>query len=144
MLLKQLSVFVENKKGRMAHIAKIMGDAGVDIRALSIADTSDFGILRVIVDQPDTAVKVLKEAGLAVTLTDVIAVGMEDKPGSFAHVIRVVADAGIEVEYMYAFVGRTTDMAYMIMRVDHPQAAIEALSQAGIKFMEGQDALNKI
>jgi len=143
-MIKQLSVFVENKKGRMAHIAELMGDAGVDIRALSIADTSDFGILRVIVDRPDLAVKTLREAGMAVTLTDVIAVGMEDKPGSFAKIIRTVADAGIEVEYMYAFIGRTAEKAFMIMRANEPVKAVEILTAAGAEILTGQDALTQI
>jgi len=143
-MIKQLSVFVENKKGRMAHIAELMGDAGVDIRALSIADTSDFGILRVIVDRPDLAVKTLREAGMAVTLTDVIAVGMEDKPGSFAKIIRTVADAGIEVEYMYAFIGRTAEKAFMIMRANEPEKAVEILTAAGAEILTGQDALTQI
>jgi len=89
-------------------------------------------------------VKTLREAGMAVTLTDVIAVGMEDKPGSFAKIIRTVADAGIEVEYMYAFIGRTAEKAFMIMRANEPEKAVEILTAAGAEILTGQDALTQI
>lgn len=144
MLIKQISVFVENKKGRMAHIAELIGNAGVDLRALSIADTSDFGILRVIVDKPELAVATLKDAGIAVTLTDVIGVGMDNAPGSFAKVMRIAADADIQVEYMYAFIGRTVGRAYIIMNAADPQDAISCLRKAGVDVLDGQDALNSI
>ena len=106
MQIQQLSIFVENKSGRLAEITEILGRANVDIRAISVADTSDFGILRLIVDKPQDAVKALKEAGLTVSLTRVIAVGIDHRPGEFAKAMRILADADISVEYMYAFISR--------------------------------------
>jgi hypothetical protein len=111
MFIKQLSVFVENKSGRLAEITAILAKANIDIRALSIADTTDFGILRLVVDRPDEAEKTLREAGLTVTLTDVLAVGIPDKPGGFASAMKVLAAENIGIEYMYAFVARAADRA---------------------------------
>ena len=95
MQIQQLSIFVENKSGRLAEITEILGQAGVDIRAISVADTSDFGILRLIVDKPKEAVEALRAANLTVSLTSVIAVGIDDKPGEFAKAMRVLADGEI-------------------------------------------------
>ncbi|MCL2033442.1 MAG: ACT domain-containing protein [Oscillospiraceae bacterium] len=139
MVIKQLSVFVENKIGRMAEITGIIGDANVDIRALSIADTSDFGILRLIVDKPEEALLALKENKITVSLTDVIAVGIEDKPGAFAKVVKIMSDAGISIEYMYAFISRSDDQAFVIMRVEDPDKGIAALNGQGIKLLCRED-----
>lgn len=135
MLIKQLSVFVENKLGRMAEITGVIGDAGVDIRALSIADTSDFGIMRLIVDKPDVALDALKKAGVTVSLTDVIAVGIEDKPGAFAKAVKIISDAGIGIEYMYAFISRTDSEAFVIMRIEDPDKGAEVMRKNGIKIL---------
>lgn len=139
MIIKQLSVFVENKLGRMAEITGVIGDAGVDVRALSIADTSDFGILRLIVDQPETALEALRSAGITVSLTDVIAVGIEDRPGAFAKAVKIMSDAGIGIEYMYAFISRSDNQAFVIMRVEDPQKGIEAMEAHGIKLLQRED-----
>lgn len=98
MQIQQLSIFVENKSGRLAEITETIGKANVDIRAISVADTSDFGILRLIVDKPKEAVEVLRAAGLTVSLTSVIAIGIDDQPGEFAKAMRVLADGNIGVE----------------------------------------------
>lgn len=135
MQIKQLSVFVENKPGRLAEITETLAGASVDIRAISVADTSDFGILRVIVDKPDEAVKALKENGMTVSLTDVIAVGIEDVPGSFAKAVRVLADAGLTIEYMYAFVSRDKGKAYIIIRADNSEQAAEILTESGVHIL---------
>ena len=135
MQIKQLSVFVENKPGRLAEITEALAKANVDIRAISVADTSDFGILRVIVDKPDDAVKALKEGGMTVSLTNVIAVGIDDKPGSFAKSVRVLADAGLEIEYMYAFVSRDKGKAYIIIRADDGEKAAELLEKSGVQIL---------
>ena len=100
MQIQQLSIFVENKSGRLAEITETIGKANVDIRAISVADTSDFGILRLIVDKPKEAVEALRAAGLTVSLTSVIAIGIDDQPGEFAKAMRVLADGNIGVEYM--------------------------------------------
>ncbi len=136
MLIKQISVFVENKEGRLAEITETIAKAGVDIRALSIADTTDFGILRLIVDKPQETEKVLKEAGFTVSVTNVIAVGIDDVPGGFAKPMRVLANAHIDVEYMYAFISRDTKKAYVILRVNDNDTAIKALEEAGTVLLD--------
>ncbi len=143
MYIKQLSVFVENKHGRLAEITSIIAKAGIDIRALSIADTTDFGILRLVVDRPTEAEKILKDAGLTVSLTDVIAVGIPDRPGGFAETISAVADKEVAVEYMYAFVSRDNDRAYLIMRVADNDKAIAALKSHGCELLSG-DSVYKL
>ena len=138
MYIKQLSVFVENKDGRLAEITTIIANAGIDIRALSIADTTDFGILRLVVDKPYEAEKTLKEAGLTVSLTDVIAIGIPDRPGGFAETITAVANQAVAVEYMYAFISREQDRAYLIMRVADNETAIAALKAQGCDLLDGE------
>ena len=127
MQIQQLSVFVENKPGRLAEITEALAGAGVDIRAISVADTSDFGILRVIVDKPQQAVEALKSHGMTVSLTNVIAVGFDDKPGCFASAVRLLADKGFDMEYMYAFISRDKGKAYVIIRVSQGEKAAETL-----------------
>ena len=143
MYIKQLSVFVENKDGRLAEITTIIANAGIDIRALSIADTTDFGILRLVVDKPYEAERALKEAGLTVSLTDVIAVGIPDRPGGFAETIKAVADKAVGVEYMYAFISRDHDRAYLIMRVADNESALAALRSRGCDILDG-DSVYKL
>ncbi len=135
MYIKQLSVFVENKQGRLAEITSIMGEAGIDIRALSIADTTDFGILRLIVDKPVEAEKILKEAGLTVSLTDVIAVGIPDVTGGIAKTLTVIADKEVGVEYVYEYVARNSDHAYFVMRVADNEKAVAALKAHGCELL---------
>lgn len=136
MLIKQISVFVENKEGRLAEITEKIAAAGVDIRALSIADTTDFGILRLIVDRPEETEKTLREEGFTVSVTNVIAVGIDDVPGGFAKPMRVLADSHIDVEYMYAFISRDTKKAYVILRVNDNETAAKALEKAGIVLLD--------
>lgn len=135
MYIKQLSVFVENKQGRLAEITSIIGEAGIDIRALSIADTTDFGILRLIVDKPAEAEKVLKAAGLTVSLTDVIAVGIPDVTGGIAKTLTAIADKDVGVEYVYEYVARNSDHAYFVMRVADNEKAIAALKAHGCELL---------
>lgn len=143
MYIKQLSVFVENKDGRLAEITSIIASAGVDIRAISIADTTDFGILRLIVNQPEVAVAALKEAGLTVSLTDVIAVGIPDKPGGIAETLAHIADKEVGVEYMYEYVARNSDHAYFVMRVADNEKAISVLQAQGCELLS-QDAVTRL
>ena len=138
MQIQQLSIFVENKSGRLAEITEILGTAGVDIRAISVADTSDFGILRLIVDKPKEAVEALRAANLTVSLTSVIAVGIDDKPGEFAKAMRVLADGEIGVEYMYAFISRDKGKAYVILRVLESDKAVECLKASGISLLDAE------
>ncbi|MDD2417999.1 MAG: ACT domain-containing protein [Oscillospiraceae bacterium] len=138
MLIKQLSIFVENKSGRLAEITAVIAQAGIDIRALSIADTTNFGILRIIVDKPDEAEKALKDAGLTVSLTNVIAIGIPDKPGGFASAMKCLADAGVGIEYMYAFISRDQGRACVILRVGDNDLAIDALKKADVEILTGE------
>lgn len=139
MQIQQLSIFVENKSGRLAEITEILGQAGVDIRAISVADTSDFGILRLIVDKPKEAVEALRAANLTVSLTSVIAVGIDDKPGEFAKAMRILADGEIGVEYMYAFISRDKGKAYVILRVLESDKAVECLKASGISLLNAEE-----
>ena len=135
MFVKQVSVFLENKSGRLAEVSRILGDNSIDIRALSIADTTEYGILRIIVNNPDTAVKVLKEKGLSVKTTEVIAVSVADKPGGLLETLECLKEANIPIEYMYAFIGNIkSGQAIVILRVDDTQKAIKALQEGGIEI----------
>ncbi len=133
MTVKQISVFVENKPGQLAEFTKLLQQNKIDIRALSIADTEDFGILRIIVDDSYKAVCVLKEAGYVCSVTPVLAVEIEDRPGSLVRVLDILGDNGVNLEYSYAFITRKRDSAYMIFRVADNDRAIEVLNQNGIK-----------
>lgn len=139
MQIKQLSVFIENKPGRLAQITETLAAAGVDIRAISVADTSDFGILRLIVDKPNEAVTALKANDMTVSLTDVIAVGIDDKPGSFAKTVRQLSDADLEIEYMYAFISRDKGKAYIIIRADNGEKAAQVLKSGGSNILSSEE-----
>lgn len=131
MTLKQLSVFVENKKGRLASITRKIADNDIDIRVLSLADTKDFGILRLIVSDAEKAKNILNESGVIVKITDVLAVVMTDCPGGAADVLSLMYDNGIEVEYMYACAGKITGQALMILRTSDHARAEKLLSEKG-------------
>lgn len=139
MLLKQLSIFVENKQGRLAEITQVLANHQVDIRALSIADTTDYGILRLIVDRPEEAMKALKEEGMTVSLTSVIAIAINDRPGELAKAVRVLSDHGIDVGYMYAFLNPTADTACVILRVEDNEKAISILQQNHVALMSSEE-----
>jgi hypothetical protein len=139
MKVEQISIFLENKSGRLAEVAGVLAAAGVNIRALSLADTTDFGILRLIVDQNDQAKKALKESGFTVGKTEVIAVEVPDRPGGLAQILRTLDAAAINVEYMYAFVQRSGDNAILIFRFDELDKAIQVLTQGGIRVLKGQE-----
>ncbi len=135
MTINQLSVFIENKRGRLAEITKILKENGVDIRALSIADTKEFGILRLIVNDAQKASDVLKEDGFTVSLTKVVAIGIDDRPGGLAAAMEVLRDNEISVEYMYAFISRSEDTAYVILRVANNEEAVRIFTENGFKVM---------
>ena len=143
MQIKQLSVFVENTQGRLADITAKIAEANIDIRALSLADTTDFGILRLIVDKPEEAVLILKESGLTVSLTNVIAIGIDDTPGGFAKAVRVLANSDISIEYLYAFVSRSDNLAYVILRVEDNDKAVKVLTEGGIPVVGQGDIFSK-
>jgi len=140
MQVEQLAVFLENKSGRLAEITRILGEKNINIRALSVADTADFGILRLIVDRVDEAKLALKEGGFTVGKTQVVAVEVPDRPGGLAGVLHVVEDAGLNVEYMYAFVnGSSAGQAILIFRFDSQVRAIEVLRQADIRIVPDEE-----
>ena len=139
MTIDQISVFVENKPGKLAEITGLIGDAGIDLRAMSIADTTDFGILRLIVDKPKLAYEILKGADCVVSVTQVIAVCVEDKPGCLAKVLKVMSDEGINIEYLSAFITRKKADAYVIFRMEDNEKAIKMLTANGIKLANGDD-----
>ncbi len=139
MIIKQLSIFVENTKGRLADIADILAKENIDIRALCVADTKDFGILRLIVNDPEKAAVILKESHCTVALTEVLTIKIEDKPGGLAKPIRILSDHGINVEYMYAFVSKEFDSAFVILRVEDNEAAIKVLSDAGVTLVSSKE-----
>jgi hypothetical protein len=138
MKVKQLSIFMENRAGRMAEITRRLGEARINIRALSLADTSDFGILRLIVNDVDKAMKILKDSGHTVSLTEVVAVEVPDSPGGLASVLEPLRDAGVNVEYMYAFVEKATDKAVVIFRFEDADAAVKALAKANISVLPAE------
>ena len=139
MIIKQLSVFVENKKGRLNAITQVLADNDIDISSLSLADTTDFGVLRLIVNKPDEAKKVLSDSGVVVKITDVVAVVMDDVPGGGAGALKVFADNEISVEYMYACVGKTTGKALMVVRTDDIPRAEAVLDKAGYALANPAD-----
>ena len=136
MIIKQLSVFLENKQGRMCAVADLLAQNHINIRALSLADTSEFGILRLIVDKPEEGKKILNEAGIIVRVTQVLALTMEDTPGGTLGVLRLLAERGIGVEYMYAFAGKNDGEAFMIIQTEEPEAAESVLQRGG--FRQGE------
>jgi hypothetical protein len=139
MKVEQLAVFLENKSGRLAAIAKTLSDNNINIRALSVADTADFGILRLIVDDTEKATAVLKEGGFTVGKADVVAVEVADRPGGLSRVLAVLHEAGLNVEYMYAFVEKSHENAVLIFRFDDPDMAITILKNAGIRILTSQE-----
>lgn len=138
MKVEQISVFLENKAGRLAEVTRILGEGGINIRALSLADTSDFGILRLIVNDNEKAKKILKENGFTVGKTDVVAVEVQDKPGGLARILNTLYQSNINVEYMYAFVQHSGKDAVMIFRFDDIDSAVELLQENNVKVLEGK------
>lgn len=138
-MIEQLSVFLENRPGRMAELARVLGASGNNMRAFVVADTAEFGVARVIVDRPKAAKKALEDAGFGVSVTDVIAVEVPDRPGGLAEVLDALGDARINVEYAYCFVEPNGDVAVDVFRVEDPVAATAALEAAGIGVRPAHD-----
>lgn len=138
MKVEQISIFIENKSGRLAEICEVLGQAGVNIRALSLADTSDFGILRLIVNDSEKALKVLREQSFTVSKTEVIGVEVPDQPGGLTTILRILDKHQVNVEYMYAFVERSGDNAVIIFRFDDVDEAIQVLTNNGVKILESR------
>ena len=143
MFIDQLSVFLENKPGRLAEITGVLKKNSVDIRAVTIADTTQFGILRIIVDQPKKAEAALKEQGFTVSLTKVIAIGIDDTPGGLHSAMLALDEAGVSVDYLYAFISRSEPMASVILRVSNPEKAEEALRKHAVKMNPPEEVYAK-
>lgn len=132
MNVKQLSVFVENKAGRAYLIADTLSKNNINISALSIADTSEYGIMRLIVNDPEKAKKLLQESGVMVKITDVIAIPMGNNPGALTNILKILTENDISVKYMYAFVNKTNDGAVLITKTNDNDTAILTLEKLGI------------
>lgn len=142
MTIDQISVFVENKPGKLVEVIEELGSKGVDLRAMSIADTSDFGILRLIADKPAQALEVLREADCITSVTKVLAVEIEDSPGSLAKVLRILSNAGLSIEYVYAFIAHQAGKAFVIIRVEDNEKAAVVLAENGVKLATGGELYN--
>jgi hypothetical protein len=138
MKVEQISVFLENKPGSLENVTRILKDAHINIRTLSIADTTDFGVLRLIVNDVDTTLKVLKENGLRASRTTVVAVEVPDRPGGLHGILEVLSQYKINVEYLYAFVEKSGENAVIIFRFDSPDNAIDVLLKHGFTVMPGE------
>ena len=138
-LVKQISIFVENKSGKLADILEAVGSEGINISALSIADTADFGVLRLIVNNPDEAYKKLKKLGFTVKVTDVIAIAVEDTPGGLAKELKLLKENGVFIEYMYAFIGKCDENALVIIRAENTEEALNVLDKVGIKTLDASE-----
>ena len=139
MAINQLSIFAENKPGTIYNIAKCIADAGVDIRAMSVADTQDFGILRLIVSDLEKAQEALHNDGCILSVTQVIGVEVPDIPGGLASVLEIICGNGINVEYVYAFITVSKKNACVVLRVGDNEKATEILQAAGIKLLTEED-----
>ncbi len=135
----QVSVFLENKPGALARVAEVLRDAGIDLRVLTVAETGEFGILRVIVSDPDAAVGALESAGYTSEETEVVAVEIGDRPGGLAELAEITGGAGINIDYLYAFVAKTHQTAVAIIRSDDPDAVRSAVSSGGMKVLSAEE-----
>lgn len=140
MLIKQMSVFVENTTGRLADLTRILADNDIDIKASTIADTVDFGILRCIVPDPEAATEILKAAGFTASITEVVAVSLEDKPGGLHRVLKILSDAEVGVDYIYSTIKPQNDEAVIMIKVAEPDRAVEVLTANGVKLF-GMDEI---
>jgi hypothetical protein len=138
MKVEQISVFLENKPGALTEVTRILGQEGINIRALSLADTKDFGILRLIVNDNERAKSVLGAKGFTVRKTEVVAVEVPDRPGGLADILKILSEAEVNVEYLYAFVQQSGSNAIIIFRFDETDRAISVLSEKKVRILEGK------
>lgn len=137
MKIHQLSMFLENKPGRLSEPCRVLAEADINILTLSVADTQQFGILRLIVRDWERAKQVLEASGCVVNVTEVVATEVEDRPGGLASILEIIESAGLNIEYMYAFTFRTGDRAVIVFRFDNPDLAIAALQSKGVNIIGG-------
>lgn len=142
MKITQISVFLENKKGRLYDAIRILGQKGIDIKTLTIAENENFGILRMIVDRPEESLQVLHVHNFVASITDIVAVEVADHPGGLAQVLKVLDENKINIEYMYAFVEKRADKAILVFRFDDLDKAIAVLTENGIRVVGKKDIVN--
>ena len=135
MTVEQISVFVENRSGQLGDVTRVLEDAGINIRALSLSDTTDFGVLRLMADDTQKAKSALAAAGFTVGSTPVVAVDVEDTPGGLGRVLRVLSEHGINVEYLYAYTQRESTRATIIFRFDRTEEAVKVMQKRGIRVL---------
>ncbi len=135
MKLTQISVFLENRKGRLYDVCSLLGKTGINIRALTIAETESFGVLRIVVDKSDLAIQALRKNGFVANLTDVVAIEVGDKPGGLAEILGVFSDNDVNVEYMYGFVEKFSDNALLVFRFEDTDKAAKILADKGVKVV---------
>lgn len=143
MLIKQLSIFIPNRKGSLSQLTDILIAHNIDIRAIAVFDTSEFGILRVVVDNPDRAVEILNKEGVVAKVSKVIAVEPEDEPGSLNQIFSILRDADINIEYIYSFIMRKKEMPYIVLKVDQQEKAVEELTANGINVINKEEIYTK-
>lgn len=142
MIIKQLSIFLENRGGRISEVSSLLGAENINIRALSLADSSDFGVMRLIVDDLDKAIHCLKKNNISTGITSVVAVEVPNRPGGLAEVMRKIDQAGLDVKYMYSIPEKKHDNAIMIMRFDDAESTAEKLKQEGLSILKQQEVLS--
>jgi hypothetical protein len=130
--VRQISVFVENKPNKLAEAMKLLKNSKINIRAMALADTKDFGILRLIVNDTEKTVEILKDASYAVTVTEIVAISIPDSPGQLSRVLDILGESGVNLEYLYAFIGKSDKSVSFVIRVDDNENAYAALTEAGI------------
>jgi hypothetical protein len=143
MLIKQISIFIPNKKGSLSQLTDILIEHHIDIRAIAVFDTAEFGILRIVVDDPDRAVDVLNKEGVVAKVSRVIAVEPEDKPGSLNTIFSILRDADINIEYIYSFIMRQKEMPYVVLKVDQQERAVDELTAHGINVVNKEEIYGK-
>ena len=136
MKITQISVFLENRKGRLSEVCSMLGQADVNIRALTIAETESFGVLRMVVDKPSEAADLFRKNGITANLTDVVTAEVPDKPGGLAAVLKTLSDHDVNVEYMYGFVEKNSENALLVFRFDNPELAAQVLRENGLKVVD--------
>jgi len=136
MRFTQISIFLENRKGRLYEVCSTLGENNINIMALTIAETENFGVLRIVVNKPEEALKLLKEKGFAANITDVVIVEVEDAPGGLAKVLKVINENNLNIEYMHALLGKHSEHSYMVFRFDNPDQAIKILTANKINVIE--------
>ncbi|MFO8056913.1 MAG: ACT domain-containing protein [bacterium] len=142
MKVNQLSVFVENQPGRLAGVARALGENDINIMAMTIAETKEFGVLRMIVADYEKGMQVLKDAGYTVVTTEILAIEVQDKPGALARVLEAFAGKNLNVEYMYAFVARRGDAAILVFRFDDPDRAVDALKDSEVRVLTNEEVIS--